>query len=114
MPASFLDRESDVLAGELAVDAREGLQLVLEAGSVLRVEGAADQLAAVGSNAGALGSDLGGEDEVLEDGVVHGSERAAAGPGLLSAAVGARLGQDTALANEHDLVVRELLLELTG
>lgn len=109
-----LDREGDVLAGELAVDAREGLELVLQARGILRVQGAADQLAAISRHADALSGDLGGEHEVLQDGVVHRGEGAAAGPRLLSTAVARGLAHDTALANEHDVVVRELLLEFTG
>ena len=53
------------------------------------------------------------EHKVLQDGVVHPGESAATGPRLLSTAVAGRLAEDATLANEHDVVIRELLLEFT-
>ena len=108
-----LDHESHVLARELTVHTRERLELVLQAGCILRVERAAHELATVSRHAQALGSNLSWEHKVLQDGVVHPGESAATGPRLLSTAVAGRLAEDATLANEHDVVVRELLLEFT-
>lgn len=108
-----LDGEGHFLARKLTVHARERFELVLQAGSVLRVQGAADKLAAVRGHAHTLGCNLRREHKVLEDGAVNGRERAAAGPRLRSTAVAGGLAHDAALTNEHDMVVRELLLELT-
>ena len=112
--ARSLDRKRNVLAGELAVNAREGLKLVLQAGSILRVEGAADELPTVSRNTSALASNFGREDKVLKDSVVHSSQGTAVGTRLLLTRVRARLGEDATLTNEHDVVVRELLLELAS
>lgn len=109
-----LEHEGDVLAGELAVDRGEAVELVLEAGGVLGVKEALDELVAVSCNTGALASDLGGEDEVLEDGSVDSRKGTAAGTLLLNARATAGLAKDPALANEDDVAVRELLLELAG
>lgn len=107
-----LDCEGNVLAGELAVDAGERLELVLEARSILRIKRAADELATVRRHTNALRGNLGREHKVLKDGVLHGRKRAAARPRLLSTAVRTLLRENAALANEHDVVVRELLLKL--
>lgn len=108
------EHEADVAAGELLVDRREAVELVLKRGGVLRVEEALDQAAAVGGNARALASDLRGVDKVLEDRLVHGGEGARVRTGLLVAVLSAGLAEDAALADEDNVTVRELLLELTG
>ena len=106
--------EADVTAGELLVNRREAVQLVLERGGVLRVEEALDETAAVGGDARALAGDLRGVDKVLEDRLVHSGQRARVGAGLLVTVLAAGLAKDAALADEHNVAVRELLLELTG
>ena len=60
-----------------------------------------------------LADDLGGVDEVVEDGGVHGHEGAGAGPLLLQhVSLAGRLGEDPALGDEDDMLAGELLLEL--
>lgn len=108
------EHEADVTASELLVNRREAVQLVLERGGVLRVEEALDQAAAVSGNTRALASDLRGVDEVLEDRLVHGGERARVRTRLLVAVLAAGLAEDAALADKDNVTVRELLLELTG
>ena len=108
-----LDHESHVLARELTVHARERLELVLQARCILGVERAAHELATVSRHAQALGSDLSREHKVLQDGVVNPGESAATGPRLLCTAVARWLAEDATLANEHNMVIRELLLEFT-
>ena len=108
------EHEGNVTASELLVDRREAVQLVLERSGVLGVEEALDQAAAVRGNTGALAGDLGGENKVLEDALVHSGERARVRSGLLVAVLAAGLAKDAALANEDDVTVRELLLELSG
>lgn len=108
--------EDDLLAAESAVDGREGVELVLEEVLVLGVKVGLAELGTVLGNAGAAAGDLGGEDEVVEGGVLDGRESARTG--ALLAELGVRLarllGEDTALADENDVLVGELLLELTG
>lgn len=73
-----------------------------------------DQLRAVQLDADALADDLGGEHEILEDGVVDRGERSAARPLLLERVtrVARGLGQDLAFADKDDVLAGELLLEL--
>ncbi len=108
------EHEADVTAGELLVDRREAVELVLERGGVLGVKEALDQTRAVGGNTSALAGDLGGVDEVLEDRLVHGGKGARVRTGLLVTVLTAGLAEDTALADKDNVTVRELLLELTG
>ena len=108
------EHEGDVTAGELLVHAAEAVELVLERGGVLRVEEALDQLAAVSGDTGALASDLRGVDKVLEDVLVDSGKGAVTGAHLLAGLGAAGLGEDSSLADEDDVAVRELLLELTG
>lgn len=108
------EHEGDVTAGELLVDRRERVELVLERGGVLRVEEALDQAAAVSGNTGALAGDLRGVDKVLEDRLVHSGEGARVRAGLLVTVLTAGLAEDAALADKDNVAVRELLLELTG
>lgn len=108
--------EDDVLAAESAVDGREGVELVLEEVLVLGVKVGLAELGAVLGDAGAAAGDLRGEDKVVKGGVLD--SREGARTGALLAELGVRLarllGEDTALANKDDKLVRELLLELTG
>ena len=108
-----LDGEGHFLARELAVHTRERFKLVLQAGGILRVQGAADKLAAIRGHAHTLSCDLRREDKVFKDGTVDSRQRTAAGPRLCRTAVAGGLAHDAALTNEYDVVVRELLLELT-
>mmetsp|Transcript_34727 Transcript_34727/g.86650 ORF Transcript_34727/g.86650 Transcript_34727/m.86650 type:complete len:236 (+) Transcript_34727:403-1110(+) len=105
--------EARLLAGELLVNAAEGVELVLDVGRLLGVQVDFKQLRAVGAVARVLAHDLGRVDEILQDGVVHGGERAGHGPLLRQRA--ARLGLlplDPALCDHDDMLARELLLEL--
>ena len=54
------------------------------------------------------------EDEVLEGALVNLLEGARAGAGLLGARAAGLLAHHAALADEDDVTVRELLLELQG
>lgn len=74
-----------------------------------------DQLLAVQLDADALADDLRGEHEILEDGVVHRGQGSGAWPLLFQRVPRLALGlrQDLALADEHDLLAAELLLQLT-
>lgn len=51
--------------------------------------------------------------KVLEHSVVDSLQRAADGSGLLEHLATAGLRQDTALGNDHNVAIRELLLQLT-
>lgn len=88
---------------------------VLDGGLLVLVQVHLDQLLAVELDTDALADDLRGEHQVLEDGVVHGGQGSGAGPLLLQRVprLALGLGQDLALADEHDLLAAELLLQLT-
>ena len=77
-----LDGEGHFLARELAVHTRERFELVLQAGGILRVQGAADKLAAIRGHAHTLSCNLRREDKVFKDGTVDSRQRTAAGPRL--------------------------------
>lgn len=85
---------------------------------LLLVEDDLEDLAAVLLGAEALADDLDGEDEIGQDGVVHGGQGSRAGTllGLRGArAVGALgPGEDAARGQDEDVAVRELLLQLAG
>lgn len=104
----------DILASELLVDGGKGVDLVLKGGGILGVKEDLDDLGAIGLDAGALADDLSGVDNVLEGGVVHGSQGAGPGAHLLLAGAAGGLGHDAALGDKEDVTVGELLLELTG
>mmetsp|Transcript_13430 Transcript_13430/g.34249 ORF Transcript_13430/g.34249 Transcript_13430/m.34249 type:complete len:207 (-) Transcript_13430:78-698(-) len=106
-------QEGDVLPCQLAVDSGEGLQLVLALVLVLTVKVALEELGAVDAHTQALANDLVGVHDVLQDGVVHSCEGAAAGPLLhLLPVLAAGSAEDAALGNNHDVLAAELLLEL--
>ena len=80
-----------------------------------RLDSHSDELAAVLGNTCALAGDLGGVDEVLEDLLVDGGEGSGSGSLLLRGGrrVSLRLGEHSALRQEDDVFVRQLLLELS-
>lgn len=106
--------ENDVLAGELAVDLAEGVNLVVNTSTLLGVEEDLDDLVAILLGADALANDLGRVDEVAKDSVVDGGKSPGARALLLDARAAAWLGKNAALSKEDNVAVRELLLELTG
>lgn len=103
-----------MLASEFAVDLAEGVDLVVDASALLGVKEDLDDLVAILLGADALANDLGGVDEVGENGVVDSGQ--GAGPWALLGDTATARGEreDTALGNEEDMAVGELLLELTG
>lgn len=80
----------------------------------MRVDVHFDDFPAVGEDSGSFADDFGGEDEVLQDLVVDVGQGSGHGARLLLTTVAAGFGHDTALADEHDMAVREFLLELTS
>lgn len=106
--------KDDVLASELAVDLAEGVDLVVDAGALLGVKEDLDDLVAVLLGADALANDLSGVDEVGEDSVVDSGQGAGSWALLGDTAAARGEREDTALGDEEDVAVRELLLELTG
>lgn len=73
-----------------------------------------DELATVVLDTGALGHNLAGEDEVLEDGLVDSGESAGARAGLLLVTVveTARLAQHASLCQDDNVLAAKLLLQL--
>ena len=70
--------ELDLLAGELLVNGRKGVDLVFDVGSLLWIEVDLADLGAIEAIARVLAHDLSGVHKVLQDALVDGSERAAA------------------------------------
>lgn len=109
----FGELERDIASGQLLVHGREGVDFVLDGRLLVLVQMHLHQLAAVQLDADALANDLGRIDQILEDGVVDGGQRARTRTLLLQrvAGVARRLRQDLALANEHDMLAGEFLLQ---
>lgn len=105
-------------AGQSAVNLAVGIESVVDTTTLLLIQDNLDGLAAVLLGADALADNLDGVDEVGEDGVVDGRQSTRTGTllGLVAAGVDGALGagEDTALSDEEDVTVRELLLELAG
>ena len=101
------DRELELhlLGGQLLVHRGEGIKLGLDVDLVLRVQIHLQLLGAVDAAPHALAHDLRRVHEVLQNGVLHGGERAGAGAGPgrvgLAVVVGA---EDGALGDEDDVL----------
>jgi hypothetical protein len=108
----------DHLARQPLVHLRISIESVVDGAPLLLIQNDLEHLGVVLLGAHALADNLDGVREILEDGVVHGSERAAARALLglrVAGAVGALgAGQDAARGDEEDVAVGELLLELAG
>lgn len=110
--------EDDTTAGKLAVDLGVGVQAVVNATTLLLVQDDLEGLGTVLLGAETLADDLDGVDEVGQDGVVDGSQSAAArallGLGVAGAGGALGAGKDAARGQDQDVAVGELLLQLTG
>jgi hypothetical protein len=110
--------EGDGPACESSVDLGVGVESVVYATTLLLVQDNLQQLAVVLLSAQTLANNLDGVDKVTQDSVVDGSQSPRAGALLLLgvARAGRSLGagQDAARGEDQDMVVGELLLELTG
>lgn len=62
----------------------------------------------------ALADNLGREDEILQEFLVHACQSPAAGTLLLYTGGTGGLAEDATLADEHDVTIREFLLKFTG
>lgn len=108
------DLKDNLLASELVVDRLERLELVVNDSRVLVVKDNLLELVATNLVSDALANNLAGEDKVLEDSVVNGSQSSGLRALLGGLRLAAGLGEDGALSDENNVTVRELLLELTG
>jgi len=115
---SLGELEVHTLAGQTLVNLGVGVEAVVDAAALLLVKEDLEDLGAIFLGANTLSNNLDGEDEVGEDGVVHGGEGSAARSllGLSGAAAVAalRAGENATRGNDDDVAVGELLLELTG
>jgi hypothetical protein len=106
------------LACQSLVDLGVGVESVIDTAPFLLIQHDLEDLGAVFLGADALADDFDGEDEIGEDGIVHGCERTRAWALLLlrcTAAVGALgTGKNAAGSDDEDMAVRELLLEFAG
>ena len=86
---------------------------MLDVGLLVLVQMDLEEPGAVQLDPDPLSDDLGGVDEVVEDGVVHGHQGAGDGPLLLQlVGLAGGLGQDAALGDEDNVLAGELLLKL--
>ncbi len=105
--------ERDLLVRQLSVNGGIRIGASLHVGLIPPVEVHLDDASAVDLAARALAGDLGGVDDVLEDGVLHRREGARTGAQsrrLLG--TGVALTEDVALGDDDDVTSGELLLEL--
>lgn len=100
-----------MFARQLLVDLAKGIDLVVDTGALFRVQEHLDDLVPILLGADALADNLGRVDQVRQDRVVHGGERARARALLRDAAAARGEWEDAALGNEQDVAVGELLFE---
>ena len=103
-----------ILAREGPVNGSKCLQL-LGAELGLRIENDLQNAASINTDASALAQNFSRVHEILKDGIVNGSQSPAARALLLCLAVVAGLLSDnTAFADNHNVLATELLLKLTN
>jgi hypothetical protein len=105
--------ERYLLVGQLSINGGVRVGASLHVGLIPPVEVDLDDASAVDLASRALAGDLGGVDDVLEDGVLNGREgaRARAKSGRLLG-TGVALSEDVPLSDDDDVTSGELLLEL--
>lgn len=106
--------ESDLLVGQLSINGSISVGAALNIGLVTSVKVHFKNTASVNLAPGALSGNFGGVNNVLQDGVLDGSEGAGTGAqslGLLG--TGVTLSEDVTLGNNDDVTSGELLLQLT-
>ena len=110
----MLQFKVSILASQGLVHGSKSLKL-LGAKLSLRVEDDLQNAATINTNASALAQNLSGVHQVLKNGIVNGSQSPAARALLLCLAVVAGLLSDnTAFADNHNVLATELLLKLTN
>jgi len=106
--------ERNSLVGQLSIDSSIGISASLNIGLVTPIKVDLKDTTSINLAAGALAGDLGGVDNVLEDGILDSSEGARTGTkssSLLGTSI--TLSKDVTLGNNDDSLSRELLLQLT-
>ncbi len=106
--------EGNLLVGQFAVNRGIGGSPSLYVGLILGAEHNLKKLASINLAPGSLSLDLGGVYDVIEDGLVNGSQgtTARSESGALGTS-GEVLAQDSALGNDQYVGSREFLLEFT-
>lgn len=102
------------LASQLVVDLSEAVELVVDNGLLLGVQEDLGDLGAIGLGADTLADNLGWVDEVTEEVLVDGGESTGSWALLGGSGSAGWDWEDSALSNEDDVAVGELLLELAG
>lgn len=106
--------KDDLLASELVVDGLEGLELVVDVSSILRVEDDLVELGTADLVSDTLASDFSWVDKVFEHGVVNSGEGSGSRSLLGLSRTTTWLWKDASLSEEDNVTVRELLFKLTG
>lgn len=88
---------------------------VFNGGLLVLVQVHLNQLRAVELDTDSLAHDFSGEDQILKNGIVHSGQSTGAWALLFQrvARLAGWLGQNFAFANDHNVLARELLLQLT-
>jgi hypothetical protein len=105
--------ERNLLVGQLSINSSIGISATLNVGLVTSIKVNLKDTTSINLASGALSGDLGGVDNVLEDGILDGSQGTRAGAqslGLLG--TGIALSKDVTLGNNDEVFSRELLLQL--
>lgn len=106
--------KDNLLASELVVHRLERLELVVDESGVLGVEEDLLDSGAANLVLDSLANDLGGENQILEESLVHLGQGSRHGSRLRGEELSALLGQNSSLSKEDNVSVGELLLELSG
>jgi len=110
----LLNREGEVgvFSGQFLVNDRESVQFMINVGFILGIKEDLEMPRVVELVSDASADDIGGEDEVLQDGVVHGGESPAPRSLLpLDVVFPGGLGNDLSLGDDDDMLAAEFLLE---
>lgn len=106
--------KDNVLASKLLVNRRESVELVFERSGILGVKEDLEGLGTINLLTESLTNNFGGEDHIVQDGIVDSSQGTTSRTRLLVVGTTSGNRQDTTLSNEDNVAVRELLFEFTG
>lgn len=110
----MLKFEDNLLVGKLAVYGSVSVSSSLNVSLVSGVKEDLQDSLSISLHSGALSGDFSGVDNIVQDGVLNGSQCSGTRAGAAGLLVtGISLSEDGALGDEHDDLSGELLLELT-
>jgi len=111
---SAAELEVDDFPCQFSVHFSESVYLIINDALLLRVQVHLVNLGSINLGAEALSDNLGWENKILEERVMHGGKSAGSGPLLGDAGPSGWERENSAKGKEDNVSVRELLLKLTG